>query len=335
MVKRRRLPRAWRRWRRPELWLRGDEHWRRAQATIDYLQGRPADALTLLGPAPDDAAALYLAGLCEAAQGRPLPAAAAFRQVVVRFPHSPLSDAAQFAKANTFLAGGAWRSAAEDFAEVAGRATDSDLVAEATIRRAVALHLDGDSESSITLLRGLTQQRRGTEVAARAQFLLGDVLAATGQHAGAIVALNEVLATYFDRDVAASAQYRIARSYAALGQVDDATAACLAVVTGHPFVAAGAGRRLTWPAAACFRRTGLQRRQRISSSCSIAMRNAATATAPSSLPSLRTENWSTRRCACCRCRGSGRATRAGSAARPTPSCIACRRATRRGGRGRC
>jgi TolA-binding protein len=217
-----------------EPWLRSDDNWRRTQATIDYLQGRPADALALLGPVPDDAAALYLAGLCEAAQGRPLPAAAAFRQVVVHFPHSPLRDAAQFAKANTFLAGGAWRSAAEDFAEVAGRATDSDLVAEATIRRAVALHLDGDSETTITLLRGLTQQRRGTEVAARAQFLLGDVLAATGQHAGAIVALNEVLATYFDRDVAASAQYRIARSYAALGQVDDATAACLAVVTGHP-----------------------------------------------------------------------------------------------------
>jgi hypothetical protein len=54
-----------------EPWLRGDENWRRTQATIDYLQGRPADALALLDPAPDDAAALYLVGLCEAAQGRP------------------------------------------------------------------------------------------------------------------------------------------------------------------------------------------------------------------------------------------------------------------------
>ena len=39
-------------------------------------------------------------------------------------------------------------------------------------------------EAAVALLRELTPRRRGTEVAARAQFLLGDVLAATGQHAG-------------------------------------------------------------------------------------------------------------------------------------------------------
>jgi len=215
-------------------WLRTDPAWRRAQAMVDCVQGRPAEALAQLGDAPQGAVPLYLKGLCEAALGDPLAAAAAFQDVAARYPHSPLRDPALFAKANTFLAGGAWRSAAEDFAIVAARTTDAELAAEATIRQAVARHLDGASPTAVALLRDLTSRLRGTEVAARAQFLLGDVLAAVGDHAGAIVALNEVLGVYYDRDVAAGAQYRIARSYAALGQVDDATAACQAVVTGYP-----------------------------------------------------------------------------------------------------
>lgn len=214
-------------------WLRSDRAWRRAQAMVDCAQGRPADALTLLEGDDQEAAPLYLRGLCAAALGQPLPAAAAFQAVTTRFAHSPLRDPALFAKANTFLAGGAWRSAAEDFATVAARSEDPVLAAEAKIRRAAALHLDGDPAQAVALLRELTRDCRGQEVAARAQFLLGEVLAATGQHASAIVALNELLATYFDRDIVASAQYRIARSYAALGQIDDATTACLAVVTGH------------------------------------------------------------------------------------------------------
>lgn len=215
-------------------WLRSDGAWRQAQAMVDYLQGRPEAALTWLGAAPQGAVPLYLAGLCQAALGQALPAAAAFQAVATRYPQSTLRDPALFAKANTFLAGGAWRSAAEDFATVAGRSGDADLAAEASLREAVARHLDGDSATAVAKLRELARNRRGTDVAARAQFLLGDVLAATGDHAGAIIALNEVLAVYFDRDTAAGAQYRIARSYAALGQVDDATAACQAVVTGHP-----------------------------------------------------------------------------------------------------
>lgn len=215
-------------------WLQTDAAWQRAQAMVDYRAGKPAEALARLGDEPAGPGSLYLKGLCEAALGRPLPAAASFQAVAARYPQSPLRDAALFAKANTFLAGGAWRSAAEDFAVVAATASDVDLVAEATVRQAAACHLDGDSPKAVALLRDLTGRQRGNEVASRAQFLLGDVLAATGDHAGAITELNTLLADYFDRDVAARAQYRIARSYAALGQVDDATTACLAVVSGYP-----------------------------------------------------------------------------------------------------
>lgn len=215
-------------------WLREDQGWRQAQAAVDYLQGRPGPALALLGDEPEGALPLYLAGLCRSAQGEPLAAAASFQAIVSRHAQSPLREAARFAKANAFLGVGAWRSAAEDFAAVAGSGTDPDLAAEAALRQAVALHLDGDSSQAIARLRELAATRAGSGVAARAQFLLGDALAATGQHAGAIAAFNGVLGSHFDRDVAADAQYRIARSYAALGRVDDATAACQAVVTGYP-----------------------------------------------------------------------------------------------------
>jgi len=116
-------------------WLRADPAWRRAQAMVDYQQGRPAEALAGLGEDPQGAAPLYLKGLCEAALGNPLAAAAAFQAVATRHQQSQLRDPALFAKADTFLKGGAWRSAAEDFAIVAARTGDADLAAEATVRQ--------------------------------------------------------------------------------------------------------------------------------------------------------------------------------------------------------
>jgi TolA-binding protein len=80
----------------------------------------------------------------------------------------------------------------------------------------------------------VTQRHDGSDVAARAQFLVGEALVAQGKPAEAIVEFNRVLSEYFQHKVAASAQYRVARALDAMGRRADATGSYQAVVGGYP-----------------------------------------------------------------------------------------------------
>jgi TolA-binding protein len=205
-----------------------------ARATAAMLAGRPNDAAMLLGPKPAGAAATYLYGAAQGAAGSLLRSAAAFQEVADRWPDSPLRDAALLAKANAFLAARDVKSAAQEFARAAARITDPSLRAEAELRAAGCVQLGGATDSSLALLRDLVSRTAGTDVAARAQFLIGEALAAQRRPADAIVEYNRVLTDYFKHDVASSAQYRVARCLDALGRRADATGSYEAVVRGYP-----------------------------------------------------------------------------------------------------
>jgi len=206
-----------------------------ARATTRMQQGRPADALALLGPRPDGAAATYLVGVCQQALGARLLAAAAFQDVADRYPDSPLRDAALLAKADAFLDARDYRSAAQEFSRAAARMSDaSPLRAEAELRSAGSVFLAGKTDSALTLLQALVSSNPGSDVAARAQFLVGEALVAAGRPADAILAYNQVLTQYFQHKVAASAQYRVARCLDTMGRRSDATGSYEAVVRGYP-----------------------------------------------------------------------------------------------------
>ncbi len=215
-------------------WLAETRQFRFARATTAFIAGDPAGSLALVenittGPAP-----VYLAALCHQQLGQNLKAAAAFQQVTVKYPRSPLHDYALFAKANTFLNTHVYRSAAEDFALVASEARDPDVRAEAELRHAAAIYLDGDHEHAARLLHEVVIVHEGTDVAARGQFLLGEVMVASGDYPAAIVEYTRVLSYYFDKSIAASAQYRLGRCYDAMNQHADATTSYMAVVSGYP-----------------------------------------------------------------------------------------------------
>jgi TolA-binding protein len=218
-------------------WLAKDARFRLAQATAAFQSDHAADALALLGARPEGSAALYLKGLCLQKQGTLLKAAATFQEVAERDPDGPLRDAALFAKANTFLVARDHRSAAEEFARVSARVHDDGIRAEADLRRAGAVFLTGAVDSALTLLRTTAGAYAGSDVAARAQFLVGEALVAKGDPAQAIVEFNRVLSTYFQHKVAASAQYRVARCLDQLGRRAEATGSYQAVVTGYPLEA--------------------------------------------------------------------------------------------------
>ena len=204
-----------------------------ARATSAYRGARPAEALSLLGSSGGDDRAVYLRGLCHVAQGNLLRAAASFQEVADRSPDSPLHDSALFAKANAFLQSRAYRSAADEFARARDRMQDEGLRAEAELRSAASVYLSGAPDSAAALLRGVIQQHDDTDVAARAQFLVGEILRSLERYEEAIPEYNRVLAQYFEHEVAASAQYRVARCLDALGRRAEATSAYQAVVSGY------------------------------------------------------------------------------------------------------
>jgi TolA-binding protein len=216
-------------------WIVKQERYILANAMAHLQAGRETLALSVLGDRPQSAPGVYLKGMCLARAGQLLRAAAAWQEVADRWHDSPLADHARLAKANMYLAARDYRSAAEEMARVAERAHDPEVRAEAELRAAGALFLStGSTDSVLTALRQVVARHEGSDVAARAQFLVGEALVARQQYEPAIQEYNAVLRRYFQHKVAASAQYRVARCLDALGRRADATGSYQAVVSGYP-----------------------------------------------------------------------------------------------------
>jgi len=215
-------------------WLTETPQYRFARATVAFIDGDHEGSLALLANNTSGPSPVYLAALCHQQMGQYLKAAAAFQKVTVNYPRSLLHDYALFAKANTFLNTQVYRSAAEDFALVIAEARDPGVRAEAELRYAAAVYLDGDHELAARLLHEVVIVHEGSDVAARGQFLLGEVMVASGDYPAAIVEYTRVLSNYFDKAIAASAQYRLGRCYDAMNQHADATTSYMAVVSGYP-----------------------------------------------------------------------------------------------------
>jgi TolA-binding protein len=214
-------------------WIRTMPSFVLARATAAYVAGRPAEALEVLGPKPEGARGAYLRGLCLQQQGSLLKAAAAFQDAAERVPATSLTDHALYAKANTFLLARDYRSASNEFARVAARVQNAEIRGECELRAGAAVFLSGAPDSALGLLREVSERRAGSDVAARAQFLVGECLMARGRHAEAIVEFNRVLKDYFQQSVAASAQYQVARCLDAMGRRTDATGSYQSVVSGY------------------------------------------------------------------------------------------------------
>ena len=215
-------------------WMKNDPRVVLAHAVVAYIEGRYEDVINALKGTKTGSAVIYLCALSYEAQGAMLKAAAQYKEVIERYPHSSLRDPAMLAKANIFLISGAYKSAAEEMARVVEEATRPDIRGEAMLRKAVSIYLDGNAGEGTDMLRQVVAQYTGSDLAARAQFLLGEVLFSQQQYDDAIIEFNRVLADYFEHTLAARAQYRVGRSLDAIGRGADATSTYQAVVSGYP-----------------------------------------------------------------------------------------------------
>jgi TolA-binding protein len=215
-------------------WIARDPRFDLASSTTAFLEGRYADVHAQPSGSPLDAACVYLQALNDEASKRPLQAAAHYQQVVDKYNDVHLRDVAMLAKANVFLKSASYKSATEEFANVATNAQDPAIQAEAKLRGAASTYLMGDKEGGADALRAVTSEYDGTPLAARAQAVLGEVLYQSGQYDQSIVEFNKVLTRYFKHSLASLAQFRVGRCLDALGRENEATSAYQAVVSGYP-----------------------------------------------------------------------------------------------------
>ena len=209
-----------------------------AHATLSYMDGDFEGSLnTLATLSMQSAQSTYLKALSYDAQHEVLRAAAAYQEVYERYPDSPLRDQALYGKANTFLNGDAYRSAAEEFARVAETSSDPELQAEALLRQGAALYEEGSLSEAAPVLQDLVARFPDLDASARGQFLLGEISMSQDDPEAAIAEYNRVLRNYFEHSVASSAQYRIGRCYEKLGRKQEAVTAYETVVRGYPLEA--------------------------------------------------------------------------------------------------
>jgi TolA-binding protein len=219
-------------------WASTDARVVAARAVLEFAAGDIEACLNELEAMPEpNATSTYLTALCLDAQGEVLKAAAAYQEVFERYPESALRDRALYAKANTFLKGGAYRSAAEEFAMVTEISRHPELRAEAMLRRGASFFQENNFEEAVPVLRQLVDVYPDSDAAARGQYLIGEIAMATDDSEAAIREYNRVLRDYFEHQVAASAQYRIGRCYEDLGRRAAAVSAYETVVRGYPLEA--------------------------------------------------------------------------------------------------
>ena len=215
-------------------WILEDPRWLNAEAVLELRAGDAKLALAALDRGAQGPDATYVRALALMAEGNSLKAAGFFQEASQRHPSPVVRDFAMLAKANIFLQSKVYKSAVEEFQLVLDRAEHPTVRAEAALRHAAAVFMDGDLQSAEQLLRGVATKHSDSDVGARAQFLLGETMVAQGRFEDAIVELNTILTLHFQQSVAASAQYRIGRCLDALNRPHDATGAYQAVVAGYP-----------------------------------------------------------------------------------------------------
>lgn len=216
-------------------WFAGDPRRHLAAAAVAFRSGHPEEGLALAQRAESGPVALFLRGLCLTALDRSFQAAVHFQELSERFPDSPLHGHALLAKANIFRQPEEYALAAGALARFAGSSTRLDLRQEAELLAAACTFLAGDAESGVTGARQVIQNHPGSEVAARARFLLGEMRWRQDRFEEAVVEFNRFLAESFDHDLAGSALYRTGRCLDALGRHAEANSTYQAVATGYPY----------------------------------------------------------------------------------------------------
>ncbi len=177
-----------------------------------YQEQRYDEAVEYFRQVPSDRGLYYL-GRCLEDTGQYILAIQRYKQVLRRYPDSPLADDVAFSIAEAFYRSGQNTVAVRSYRAFIDRYPDSPFVPNARYKTACVTYREGRYDESIRQLSEICERFSGTMVCGYAQYLIGDCYMALERTAEAIFAYTDVVKKHGDSPVASAALHKVVYAY--------------------------------------------------------------------------------------------------------------------------
>ncbi len=158
---------------------------------------------------------LYYLGRCLEDTGQYILAIQRYRQVLRRYPDSPLADDVAFSVAEAFYRSGQNAVAVRSYRAFLEKYPESRFVPNARYKMACVTYNEGRFDESLRQLEEIVRLFPGQSISGHARYLMGDCHLQLGRRAEAIFAWTDVVKQFGETRVASAALHKVVFSYTA------------------------------------------------------------------------------------------------------------------------
>jgi TolA-binding protein len=177
-----------------------------------YHDKRYDEAIAYFEEVPSDRGLYYL-GRCLEDTGQYILAIQRYRQVLRKYPDSPLADDVAFSVAEAFYRSGQNSVAVRSYRAFLEQFPDSRFVPNARYKMACVTFNEGRYDESVRQLEEIVKTFPGEEISGYAQYLIGDCYMALDRKAEAIFAWTDVVKRFGETRVASAALHKVIFTY--------------------------------------------------------------------------------------------------------------------------
>ncbi len=185
-----------------------------ALGLFSYQEKDYDQAIAYFSEVPSDRGLYYL-GRCLEDTGQYILAIQRYRQVLRKYPDSPLADDVAFSVAEAFYRSGQNAVAVQSYREFIDQYPDSRFVANARYKMACVTYNEKHYDESVRQLEEIVRLFPDEMIAGYAQYLIGDCYAALDRRAEAIFAWTDAVRRFEGSRVASAAMHKIIFTYTA------------------------------------------------------------------------------------------------------------------------
>jgi len=160
---------------------------------------------------------LYYLGRCHEDKGQYILAIQRYRQVLRKYPDSPLADDVAFSVAEAFYRSGQAIVAVRSYRDFLDDYPESPFVANARYKMACVTYNEGSYDESVRELEEIVRLFPGEMIAGYAQYLIGDCYMLLDRRSEAIFAWTDAVRRFAGSRVASAAMHKIVYTYALEG----------------------------------------------------------------------------------------------------------------------
>ncbi len=177
-----------------------------------YQEQNYDEAIANFEQVPSDRGLYYL-GRCLEDTGQYILAIQRYRQVLRKYPDSPLADDVAFSVAEAFYRSGQNTVAVRSYRDFLDDYPESPFVANARYKMACVTFNEGSFDESVRELEEIVRTFPGEMIAGYAQYLIGDCYMNLDRRAEAIFAWTDAVRRFEGSRVASAAMHKIIYSY--------------------------------------------------------------------------------------------------------------------------